>query len=98
MLAEHGIMGLVSILLLVVMAWHSFYLTKGSRAKAFVVAMISWIRHKKTKCWINGESTSSNVESISRNIESTLSISKVNQSRVESTFEKNTVPIRLLMI
>jgi hypothetical protein len=42
MLAEHGIMGLVSILLLVVMAWHSFYLAKGSRAKAFVVAMISW--------------------------------------------------------
>ncbi|CAI2197903.1 16428_t:CDS:1, partial [Funneliformis geosporum] len=37
--------------------------------------------HKKTKCWINGES-------MSRNIKSTLSISKVNQSRVESTFEK----------
>jgi hypothetical protein len=49
-----------------------------------------FLRHKKTKCWINGES-------MSRNIESTLSISKVNQSRVESTFEKNIVPICLLM-
>ncbi len=80
-----------------------------------------FLRHKKTKCWIDGESTMSlqqdkvestlgnvestlgNVESTLGNVESTSSHSRDNiestldLSRVESTFEKNTVPIRLFL-
>ena len=74
-----------------------------------------FLRHKKTKCWIDGESTMSlqqdkvestldNVESTLGNVESTSSHSRDNiestldLSRVESTFEKNTVLIRLFLV
>ena len=56
-----------------------------------------FLRHKSTKCWINGESTLKDcrstlgrVEFIKNSVESTF-------GRVGPTFEKNTVPIRLFL-